>query len=214
MGLNLSRITVHQLDNKIKQKLIESKLISEITILPPFTQYLNLNSTALKYFNDKTGVAVLDQTIKSSNRTNFNNTGYLKISKQVLKDDLYVIKNYPETYLEGIAKAFTLYFDSPTKYKLLTTNVYNIKTYDKIFNAFIYGSSANTKTGYLSIVFNTIIILLSFYLLCDKKVHLNIRVFIAFSLFNILYVMFVGNFLELGKTIGLDITQRYLITYY
>jgi len=199
MGLNLSRITVHQLDNKLKQKLIESKQLSELTNLAPFTHYLDLDSAALKYFNKKTGVEVLDQKIKSSNRTNFNNAGYLKISKQVLKDDLYIIQNYPGAYFAGITQAFTLYFDSPTKYKLLTANIYKMKTFDKIFNAFIYGSSSNTKTGYTTILFIVLVLCASFYLLVKLNNSPRIKTFLLFALINVLYVMFVGNMLEFGE---------------
>lgn len=85
-----------------------------------------------KYFGSNTGIDVLDQTIKESGRTNFNNYGYIKISNQVLNDDIYVMRNYPQVYLRGITKAFLRYFDSPTKYKLLTINVFRINLYNKV----------------------------------------------------------------------------------
>lgn len=199
IGLNLSRITVHQLDKNLKQKLVESKQLSELTNLAPFTHYSDLNSAGIKYFNKKTGVEILDQTIKSSNRTNFNNIGYLWISKQVLKDDLYVIQNYPGAYLAGITRAFALYFDSPTKYKLLTSNIYKFRTYDKFFSAFVYGSSSNTKTGYTTIFLIVLILSASFYLLIKLNNNLSIKIFLLFALINVLYVMFVGNTLEFGE---------------
>lgn len=199
LGLNLSRITVHQLDNSTKLNLIKKGHLSGFSAFAPFTQYKDLDSSVIYFFNNKAGIKVLDQTEKRNGRTNFNNYGYLKISKQMLDDDLYVIKNYPQTYLLGIYKAFLLYFDSPTKYNLLTLNTLRIKTFNKLFDSFIYGSSRNTQTGYTSIIVLPIILILAAYLFITTKTNNVLRVLIGFALINILYVMFLGNFLEYGE---------------
>ncbi|HMN24630.1 MAG TPA: phospholipid carrier-dependent glycosyltransferase [Ignavibacteriaceae bacterium] len=199
LGLNLSRITVHQLDNSTKLNLIKKGHLSEFSAFAPFTQYNDLDSSVIKFFGYKTGIDVLDQTEKRNGRTNFNNYGYLKISKQMLDDDFYVIKNYPQTYLLGIYKAFLLYFDSPTKYKLLTLNTFRIKTYNKLFDSFIYGSSMNTETGYTSLILLPMIIILALFLFIKTKTNYVLKCFIGFAILNILYVMFVGNFLEYGE---------------
>ncbi len=199
LGMNISRITVHQLDKELKSNLITNKKLSEISNFASFTHYNDLYSLKEKYFNDKTGISVLDQTVKKSGRTNFNNSGYIKISRLALSDAIYVIKNYPQVYFSGIVKAFTLYFDSPTKYKLLTANVFRIKTYNKLYNAFIYGSSLGTKTGDISIVLNLLVLFISGFLLINRRLNIMVRGFIAFALLNIFYVMCVGNLLELGE---------------
>ena len=199
LGLNLSRITVHQLDNSTKLDLIKKGHLSEYSAFAPFTQYKDLDSSVLKYFNNKTGIKAIDQTVKPNGRSNFNNYGYLKISKQMLDDDLYVIKNYPQVYLSGIVKSFIKYFDTPTNYKLLTVNKFRINSYNKFFDAFIYGASMNTKTGYTSLIVLPIIFILGLLLFIKTKNNYVLKCFIGFALSNILYVMFVGNFLELGE---------------
>ena len=199
VGLNLSRITVQQLDKTTKVQLIEVKKISDASLLPPFTHFKDLGTFEKKYFGSNTGIDVLDQTIKESGRTNFNNYGYIKISNQVLNDDIYVMRNYPQVYLRGITKAFLRYFDSPTKYKLLTINVFRINLYNKVFDSFIYGSSSKTNTGYTTILLTLLILVGSFYLLFKSNSDFILKAFLIFALFNILYVMFVGNFLEYGE---------------
>lgn len=199
LGLNLSRITVHHLDNSIKLNLIKKGQLSELSAFAPFTHYNDLDSSVIKYFSHKTGISVLDQTVKPNGRANFNNYGYLIISKKMLADDLYVVKNYPQIYFSGIAKAFIKYFDTPTNYKLIGVNKFRINSYNKIFDAFIYGASMNTKTGYTSFVVLPIIIILGFFLFIKTKTNYVLKCFIGFALLNILYVMFVGNFLEYGE---------------
>lgn len=199
LGMNLSKITVQQIDKELKLKLLNEKKLSEASSIIPFTQYENLDSVGLSYFREKTGIEVLDQTMKQGGRTNFNNYGYIKISEDMLKDDFFVITNYPFSYLKGISKAFSLYFDSPTKYKLLTANVNKYETYNKIFNAFIYGSSRISKTGYTSIILFLFISISSFYLLIKPGTGTLKKTFLIFGLINILYVMVVGNFLEYGE---------------
>jgi len=200
LGMNLSRITVHQLDNKVKSDFYNKGLISKLSTIPPFTQYADLDSSIInKYFNHHTGIAVLDSVVKRNNRGNFNNYAYLTISKKLLEDDFYVIKSYPEVYLAGILKSFKKYFDSPTQYKLLTANSFKIHKYNKLYNAFIYGTTSNMETAYTTPVIIIIIILLSVHILRKPNENLFVKSFIWFALINIFYTMIIGNFLELGE---------------
>lgn len=199
LGLNLSRITVHQLDNKEKIELINKGYLTDLSAFAPFTHFEDLDTLVIKYFTSQTGIEVLDQTVKQNGRTNYNNYGYLIISQKMLKDDLYVMKNYPKVYLSGIINSFVKYFDSPTKYKLLTLNAFRIESYNKLFDAFIYGSSRNTQIGYTSFVVIIIILFGAIYLFFMPVQDRVVKTFIGFVLFNILYVMFVGNLLEYGE---------------
>lgn len=200
IGMNLSRITAHQMVQNQKEVLIKKGDLSQLSSIAPFTHYKDMDSKFVeKYFSNHSGIGVLDKLEKINGRTNYNNAGYIAISNQLLKDDLFIIKNYPQVYLAGILKAFTLYFDSPTKYKLISANAYKIKTYNKIYNAFIYGSSSHTKTGYITILLITIIIFSSIYLVTSSKSNFFTKIFITYALINIFYVMFVGNLFEYGE---------------
>jgi len=200
MGMNLSRITVHQMEPNQKENLIENKNLSELTSIAPFTQYKDMDSVFVeRYFGNYSGIIVLDKPEKKNGRTNYNHSAYLNISAQLLKDDLFIITHYPQVYIKGILKAFTLYFDSPTKYKLISANAFKIKAYNKFFDVFVYGSSTNTKTGYNTILLVIFIIISSVYLLFISDSNYLLKVFIAFALINIFYVMFVGNLMEYGE---------------
>lgn len=87
------------------------------------------------------------------------------------------MRNYPQVYLRGITKAFLRYFDSPTKYKLLTINVFRINLYNKVFDSFIYGSSSKTNTGYTTILLTLLILVGSFYLLFKSNSDFILKAF-------------------------------------
>jgi hypothetical protein len=200
LGMNLARISVQQLDKTTIQNLHNKGYISVLSTLPPFTHYTDLDSTIRKqYFNSNTGIAILDSTVKRNQRSNFNNYAYLTISKKLFDDDLFVIKNYPQVYFNGIKKAFIKYFDSPSKYKLLTANSYKFHKYNKLFDAFIYGSAKTTSTGYTTIIIVIFILVSSIFILLKRKKDFLVRAFTGYALINIIYVMFVGNLLELGE---------------
>ncbi len=198
-GLNLSRITVHQLDKTTKDQLLKQKLLSPFSSYPPFNWPLKYDSTLQISFKNHSGIAALDQIEKPNGRPNFNNLGYLTVSRAMFKDDLFVFKNFFSVYLEGILKSFIKYFDSPTDYKLITINKYKINNYNKFFDSFVYGAGKYTSTGKITIVLYPFLILISFFLLFKKNISNPLKIFIIYSLLNILYVMFVGNLFEYGE---------------
>lgn len=199
LGMNLSRITVNELPEQERIKLVQAGKLSEIALLPPFpdAKYL-FESKSIKSENS-THIDVLDRMFKNSGHTNYNNQVYIKASHLAMKDDIYVIINYPAVYTSGIFKSFKLYFDSPTKFNLLEQNVAKIKTYNRFFNSFIYGSSPNTTVGYFSIILIPMMLVLALLIIFGKGIEKSKKYFSVFLIFNIVYVMIIGNFLELGE---------------
>lgn len=198
-GLNLSRITVHQLDNATKDYLLKQDLLSPFSAYPPFNWPSKYDSALQLNFQNNSGIKALDQIEKPNGRPNFNNLGYITVSRSMFKDDLFVIKNYPAVYLKGIFKSFTKYFDSPTDYKLIALNKHKIEYFNKIFDAFIYGSFRDSHAGYITILLYLAILFFSIKLLFSGQTTSLNKAFISFALLNLLYVMFVGNLFEFGE---------------
>jgi hypothetical protein len=197
-GMNLSKISVHQIPLEERQTLVKENKLSELSVLPPFpSSELLENNNNFIYSN--TGVPVLDQINKSSGRTNFNNSLYLGISKKAFKDSKQAIINFPEYYVEGVRKSFEIYFSPPSNYKVLTNNSNKIQNYIRFFNAFIYGHARSTSIGIYSIIIIPLLILFGFLESTVWKKDPGRRIIIYFMLINVLFVMIVGNLFEIGE---------------
>jgi hypothetical protein len=199
LGMNLSRITVNELNPSEKKILIKDSKLNELAKFKPFPEIDSIeNIMELKTLN-KTGIGVLDDKKKKSGHTNYNNILYIKASKLIFKDDIYIITHYPAVYLEGVLKAFHLYFKSPTKYNMLEPNIYKIWQLNSFYNRFIYGTLDSGGFGFLSFIFINLMIIISIVIIFNRKIEKSIKVILMFLIFNILYVMLLGNLLEFGE---------------
>lgn len=197
-GMNLSRITVFQMPTSEKEELFKNGLLSEVSLLPPFPQYDVL--WKLKTIKkDSIGVEIADQTTKPGGRTNFNNLIYLKISKAAFNDSKFIIEKYPQYYLQGIKKAFQIYFEPPSNYGLINKNLLQINFYNNIYNALIYGASKSKPLGYFTVMLTTFVMIGTSLLLLKKNISNKDKIILALMLFNIIYVMIVGNLFEVGE---------------
>mgnify|MGYP001175512317 CR=1 FL=1 len=199
LGMNLSRITVNQLPEEEKKRLIQNGLLNDVAKLEPFPVGDSLIFIKDLKLDPITHIKSLDEKFKKSGHTNYNNLIYIKVSKFSFQNAIYTIVHCPQAYVSGVKKAFCLYFDSPTKYTLLEQNTYKIKKYNRLFDAFIYGTSASTAFGYISIISIPLMLLLGAMLIIKNETKNNIKVILIFLIFNILYVMIIGNFFELGE---------------
>lgn len=199
LGMNLSRITVNRLPEEEKKRLIQNGLINDVAKLEPFPVIDSLIFIKDLKLDSITQIESLDEKFKTSGHTNYNNLIYIQVSKLSFQNAFYTIVRYPQAYVSGVKKAFSLYFDSPTKYTLLEQNIYKIKKYNRLFDAFIYGTSNSTAFGYISIISIPLMLLLGTVLIIKNGTQSNIKVILIFLIFNILYVMIIGNFFELGE---------------
>jgi 4-amino-4-deoxy-L-arabinose transferase-like glycosyltransferase len=198
-GMNLSRITINELPVNEKKRLIQNGILSEFGKQQPFLPVDSLIILKDAKLDTITGIKVLDEQIKKSGFTNYNHFAYIKISESMLADALYVIINYPEIYYSGVKKAFMLYLDSPTKFNIFEQNTYKIKKYNRLFDALIYGTSPYTKFGYISLISIPLMLILGVNLIFRKETQNNVKIILFFLIFNVIYVMIIGNFFELGE---------------
>ena len=199
VGMNLSRITVSQLSDYDRNKLIQKGLLSWVSKYPPFLAVDSLINLKDSKPEKITHIKVLDEKVKKSGHTNYNNLIYIKVSELALKDAFYIIIKYPEVYISGVIKAFSLYLDSPAKFGLLEQNRSLIKKYNRLFDAFIYGTSPSTNVGYFSLICIPLMLMLGVHLIFKKETQIIVKITLVFLIFNVVYVMIIGNFLELGE---------------
>ncbi len=108
-GMNLERITVMQLPQERLDELIDQERVSPAAAVAPYRPY----SDYARFYprcDPDTGVAVLDDFIKSSNGApNLNNICYLPVYRQALRDSVAAIRNEPANYARAVGVAATLY---------------------------------------------------------------------------------------------------------
>ena len=120
MGLSLSRFIGDELPEDERKALINQSKISKFSLIEAYSPLGDYRDSLSKI--RKTNIAVLDQQIKSTGYTNFNNIEYVGISKQYLKDTVYILFSHPEIYLKGLARAYYFYFLPATEFNYLNMN--------------------------------------------------------------------------------------------
>ncbi len=121
MGLSLSRFVAFERPPEDELKaLINQGKISKFSLIQAYSSLGDYQDSLPK--TKKTNIAVLDQQIKSTGCANFNNIEYVGISKQYLKDTVYILFSHPEIYLKGLTRAYYLYFLPATEFSYLNMN--------------------------------------------------------------------------------------------
>ena len=137
MGMSLARMTVSELDDSIRNQLVEQGKLSPFSIAGPYKQ--------LAYYRpylpemQKTGIPVLDEIKKDDDSPNFNNQAYLYVSKALLDDSLYIIKNYPSVYCRSLFWSFAFYCLPSEKWDngSFIINREKIRVYNELFDRLV-----------------------------------------------------------------------------
>ena len=137
LGQNLTTVTTHQLSDAEKTSLIEQKKLDEIARVEtgaPVADYR-------PFFPDvkPTGIAVLDQEVKSTGGVNTNHVLYLKSDLAYRKAALQVLRYYPVAYVRSLVIAWFAYFRPPTDFFQFEESRKPIRRFDRMFNLVAFG---------------------------------------------------------------------------
>jgi hypothetical protein len=114
LGVNLAYMTAWNLPLEERERLLQQKILSPLTFvntssgrpagprdyqlfLPPF---------------HKTGIAVLDQEVKSTGDVNWNHAAMGAVGERHYRDALYVLEHYPWTYWPSLCKNCQGHFEA------------------------------------------------------------------------------------------------------
>jgi hypothetical protein len=127
-GPNLARVTVYALPDAVRQELSARGDLSALARYPSFVpDYSVIAPVAPKPpRSPHTGARVLDDPEKSTHQPNFNYRGYLPVYDQQLDDALWVLREHPDTWLKGQARAWVISSYSPTDNLRLYPNAHRI----------------------------------------------------------------------------------------
>ena len=215
-GMNLIKMTSTIPENKVIP-LIRRGEVSGISLIPPFRApdyyrgYANFDSVTL--------ITVLDEKYKSTGFINFNNIGYLRVSRLYLKSAFYLIRRFPQYYFLSVLKAWYHFLRpcsdrsifSPEVRKRLVPWIdiyeyYFVGDILKVLGQRTYQNrEGQTRIVHLNFLFFTIPLLffwsflLSFWPRVRFDLNKNGLITLRYIFFNILYVSLLGNLIETGE---------------
>lgn len=104
LGMNLSRIVTSALSAEELASLRVAGELSPVATIPAFSPPQRYPA---EYFEPlrHPEVPALSERFKSTGSVNYNHQGYLDVSRDSLRDSLWIIGRRPDAYLHGMAKA-------------------------------------------------------------------------------------------------------------
>jgi hypothetical protein len=213
-GMNLIKMTF-TIPQSTLQSTVEDDEVSEIALIKPFRdpevyrEYAN--------FDTNTGIPVLDKEYKSTGAVNFNHVSYISISRMYYAAAIRLIKKFPVYYGLSIIKAFYTYLqpcssfqESPNTEKLkVWTHIYEYYVIGNILEKIwttIYTNRFNQQRKiHVNFLFILIPIIYAWGIVLAIRGNKlfgftkNQALLIKYMMFNILYTMFIGNFIESGE---------------
>ena len=107
--LNLAQMTTLRLPAETRERLIRSGRISEINNLPI---YAAKAGDYAPYFAPPapTGIAVLDQQVKSTGAANWHSSAFRDVAHRYGKDGRFVLRTYPGLYLSALRENVAHFF--------------------------------------------------------------------------------------------------------
>jgi hypothetical protein len=139
-GMNLAQVVLYSAPSADRAQLVAEGRISRVSLVEPFsplTAYRGIVPPARKR-----GIQVLDERLKSTGETNFNNSSFLTISNHYLHDALHLIAARPHYYFASIRLGLERYFSSSSQNIFVRKNRSKIQPYERLFNRFIYVRSS------------------------------------------------------------------------
>jgi len=122
MGLGVSKIALGNLPESIRERAIADGRLPALARLPPYgtppEEYPSWEQTPARFAD----VPILAKVRFGDKKINYNQWGYISLSKAYLHASLEATVLYPFGTLQGLAKAWFYYFKSASDYRLLDYN--------------------------------------------------------------------------------------------
>lgn len=135
-GMNLAQVVLYSTPPADRHQLVAEGRISRVSLVDPFsplTAYRGIVPPARKR-----GIPVLDEQVRSTGETNFNNSSFLTISNHYLHDALHLIAARPRYYFASIRVGLKRYFSSSSQNIFVHKNRAKIQPYERLVNRFLY----------------------------------------------------------------------------
>ena len=215
VGMNLARITTKQATPQQLDTLIKRGTVTPLSRIKPFTVPLAAYGQRLSK-HPRTGVAVLDQVVKSDGTVNYNNVNFVAISDQYLHNDVGFIEAYPDTYARSVGKAVMVFMLPSEQYLWVAPNESQLSGYVRAYDLLVDGQPAgvnpstwtkNAEDGlapsfwhiaWFTVLEYLITMLVAPFLAWRRRSNLPYALTLGFMSLTTVYLFAVSNFMELG----------------
>jgi hypothetical protein len=227
--MSLAKMTVFQLSEAERQRLVAEGKLSPLALIDPFS-YLGAYHGVVPA-REPTGVAVLDDELKGvyvnpptagGFRQNFNNLTYVDVSNRYLEDAVRTVRMRPGTYLRAVTTACDLFFRPTSDFFTLAGNRQRVGGLESLYNVAVYGvvssrpgaslfpdhnvkryGHAPGRIAWLAILAYAVVLVwapLALWRGRRRADHQGLPpLVLGFLWSTVLYVMVVGNALEVGE---------------
>ena len=214
-GMNASKMTNSMLTAPERRVLYDNGAISAISMVPPFSDPGKYRGATLPPV--PSGIPVLDQEMKPSGIPNFNNRLYVDVSLQYGRDAFATLRVHPSAYLRGLAESYLLYFLPASAYLFLDNNAAHIKglvRFASVLNGRLsyhadhrlrqtqparYYVQGLLNTGWSLVIAYLLVLILGPISLLRHSPFTLSRPSLFFLWFNVAWMTFVANALEVGE---------------
>jgi hypothetical protein len=208
LGMNLARVLEVAVPEGERRELASAGVVTELATKPAFR--------ALEEYGElrprlaRTGVPALDDERKSTGPANFNHLAYVDLSRRYLADDAALIQRAPAAYLRAVAFSHFFYLLPATDYPFARRNLDVLRVPIDLYDRFVYGRpSGIDQTGGLGRFALGLAVGIP-VLLCyglaplirpgsGRRTEAAFRGTLLFMWSTAVYVMLVGNALEIGE---------------
>lgn len=211
-GFNLAFSTINRLDMKEKTQLVQDGYFSELALIPLYSG-IEVYADSSESSN-KTGIEVLDSPnkqvyvgAKKTQSINYNNIGYIHISKLRMKDNLAYIRKFPIAYgstvIHGIAQFYgpsTRWHPRDKDHSPHAEMRKNLGWWENMYNGFFHSLPVKIVGLY---IFFMIILMLNFtkYFICllkNENFGFHDKL-VSFITMNVVYVTLLSCMVTYGE---------------
>jgi hypothetical protein len=211
-GMSLGHLTIDPLPRTEAERLVAAGTLSPASARPAFSRARVYQGA---YFDPPpaTRVRALYWEEKTTGAPNYNHAAYIRISEDLLRDSLWVLRHRPGVYLGSVREAWSIYFRGPGELRFLgAENIDAIRPASDFYDAVFFlrrpgpgaGAEASASARYWGLILG-LPVLFGFGLAATlgrgpgRRLDRSPRLLAGFLCFNIAYVALVGNSLELGE---------------
>jgi hypothetical protein len=199
-GMGLARVAVSGVPLSERRRLVSEGKLHSVSLVKPLSPLSDYEAVGIEP-DPPTGIPLLDEPSGREFPRNLENRTFIRISRLYWKDDLWIVEHRPGSYLRSVGRGFADFFAPPTRAWGGQGDVGKISSYDRWFNAVVYGRLGPGKDG-LFLVAAYVFALLFGLWIAVKRLRPNAdaaTVTIAFATLTTVYVSLVGNFAEVGE---------------
>jgi hypothetical protein len=218
IGMNLARMTTFLLSRGEREHMVAEGSLSEFALVPPFSPPEAYRSAFPPA--EETGIPLLDREHKASGAVNFHHARYSEVGRRYLHDALVVLRRHPSVYLAGLTSSYAIAFFPASDSPFLLANRRRISgldlAYSRACGQLRYAPQSSVEAlprqtpaaralavGWIVVVVYGACVLYgvvrAFTDLCGPRPD-PVRGWVTgFLVFNMLWVVVVGNALELGE---------------